>query len=72
MPLNPILSTAAATIRIGFCYIHSVIEHYQHSSVCETPPRDQYSLIAFFMLLLVFLIALVGISLCGEITRVAL
>jgi hypothetical protein len=43
MPLKPILSVAATTIRVRFC-----LDSFCHRTVspfigCETPPRDQYS-----------------------------
>jgi hypothetical protein len=42
------------------------------SSVCETPSRNQYNFgCVSFLFLLVFLIALAGISLRGEVTRVS-
>ena len=41
------------------------------SSVCETPSRNQYNFgCVSFLFLLVFLIALAGISLRGEVIRV--
>jgi hypothetical protein len=42
------------------------------SSVCETPSRNQYNFgCVSFLFLLVFLIALAGISLRGEVIRVS-
>jgi hypothetical protein len=42
------------------------------SSVCETPSHNQYNFgCVSFQFLLVFLIALAGISLRGEVTRVS-
>jgi hypothetical protein len=42
------------------------------STVCETPSRNQYNFdCVSFLFLLVFLIALVGISLRGKVTRVS-
>jgi hypothetical protein len=41
------------------------------SSACEIPSHNQHSLVVFFLVLLVFLIALAGISLCGKVTRVS-
>jgi hypothetical protein len=42
------------------------------SLVCETPSRNQYNFGCLsFLFLLVFLIALAGISLRGEVTRVS-
>jgi hypothetical protein len=59
-------------IRFGFCldqfYHHTV----SPSSVCETPSRNQYNFgCVSFLFLLVFLIALAGISLHGEVIRVS-
>jgi hypothetical protein len=42
------------------------------SSACETPSRNQYNFgCVSFLFLLVFLIALTGISLRGEVIRVS-
>jgi hypothetical protein len=42
------------------------------SSVCETPSRNQYNFgCVSFLFFLVFLIALVGISIRGEVIRVS-
>jgi hypothetical protein len=59
-------------IRFGFCldqFCHRIVSP---SSICETPSRNQYNFgCVSFLLLLVFLIALAGISLRSEVIRVS-
>jgi hypothetical protein len=58
-------------IRFGFCLDQFYHRTVSPSLVCETPSRDQYNFgCVSFLFLLVFLIALVGISLRGEVIRV--
>jgi hypothetical protein len=65
-------STAAATYRFGFCLDQFCHRTVSSSSVCETPSRNQYNFgCVSFLFLLVFLIALAGISLRGEVIRVS-
>jgi hypothetical protein len=59
-------------IRFEFCLDQFCHRTVSPSSVCETPSRNQYNFgCVSFLFLLVFLIALSGISLCGEVTRVS-
>jgi hypothetical protein len=59
-------------IRFGFCLDQFCHRTMSPLSVCETPSRDQYNFgCVSFMFLLVFLIALAGISLRGEVIRVS-
>jgi hypothetical protein len=59
-------------IRFGFCLDQFCHRTVSSSSVCETPSRDQYNFgCVSFLFLLVFLIALAGISLRGEVIRVS-
>jgi hypothetical protein len=59
-------------IRFGFCLDQFCRRTVSLSSVCETPFRNQYNFgCVSFLFLLVFLIALTGISLRGEVIRVS-
>jgi hypothetical protein len=59
-------------IRFGFCLDQFCHRTVSPSSVCETPSRNQYnSGCVSFLFLLVFLIALAGLSLRGEVIRVS-
>jgi hypothetical protein len=70
-----ICSSEHPALKSIFVVKHTVTRGVLHRSyllsVCETSPHDQHSLIVFFSFLLVFLIAFVGISLRGEVTRVS-
>jgi hypothetical protein len=60
-------------IRFEFCLDQFYHRTVSSSSVCETPSRNQYNFgCVSFLFLLVFLIALAGISLRGEVIRVSL
>jgi hypothetical protein len=43
MPLTSILSAASATLGFGFFLDHIYHRTVRHSSVCETPTRNQHS-----------------------------
>jgi hypothetical protein len=59
-------------IRFGFCLDQFCHRTMSPSLVCETPSRNQYNFgCVSFLFLLVFLIALTGISLRGEVIRVS-
>jgi hypothetical protein len=59
-------------IRFGFRLDPFCHRTVSPSSVCETPSRNQYNFgCVSFMFFLVFLIALAGISLHGEVIRVS-
>jgi hypothetical protein len=59
-------------IRFEFCLDQFCHRTVSLSSVCETPSRNQYNFgCVSFLFLLVFLIALAGISLRGEVIRVS-
>jgi hypothetical protein len=59
-------------IRFGFCLDQFCHRTVSPSSACETPSRNQYNFgCVSFLFLLVFLIALAGISLRGEVIHVS-
>jgi hypothetical protein len=59
-------------IRFEFCLDQFCLRTLSPSSVCETPFRNQYNFgCVSFLFLLVFLIALAGIGLRGEVIRVS-
>jgi hypothetical protein len=59
-------------IRFGFFLDQLCHRIVSSSTVCETPSRNQYNFgCVSFLFLLLFLIALAGISLHGEVTRVS-
>jgi hypothetical protein len=66
------LFSSRCHIRFEFCLDQFCHRTISLSSVCETPSRNQYNFgCVSFLFLLVFLIALVGISLRGEVIRVS-
>jgi hypothetical protein len=58
-------------IRVEFCLDYSVTEQCCRHQLVRPHFVINTILVVFFLFLLVFLIALVGISLCGEVTRVS-
>ena len=78
MNLGSLLVAAAHFLGFGFCLDYSIKNSFAAVSVCETPTLEinhssveslQLSCV-FFEFLLVFFIALAGISLLGEVNRV--
>jgi hypothetical protein len=66
------LFSSCRHIRFGFCLDQFCHRTVSPSSICETPSRKQYNFgCVSFLFLLVFLIALAGISLRGEVIRVS-
>jgi hypothetical protein len=71
MPITSILTVAIATLGFGFFLYHICVQTILMFISLRPHLVINTILIVFFLFLLVFLIALVGISLCGKVTHVS-
>jgi hypothetical protein len=69
--LTSILTVDTTTLGFGFCKIIFVIEQFVVHRFVRPQLIINTVLVVFYLFLLVFLIALAGIRLYGEVTRVS-